>query len=249
MANDSFAVALRNLGGTHTIPKPASKSKSGSGKNDESGSSRQEATGGESSVAAEKVALGVAVEVEESGSPDLVTRGTKRKQPSGRKAPAKVPKAKAGRGKEIMEESESDTGESEDPEREDTGVVLGAGKYSAREIIKMMSGIPTDEDWVKMDDTGLVNVFREIGSLWGQVYVIWLSFSFYVGVLFTLLTLWVRVCSLGLGWPGLTPWLLMLSSRKGILLTRAGRGPEKLSQVWLWRGRRRRSWNLRWISG
>ncbi|XP_017258766.2 uncharacterized protein LOC108227894 [Daucus carota subsp. sativus] len=169
MSNDSFAVALRNLGGTHTIPKPAAKSKSGSGKNDESGSSQQGAAGGESSVAVEKVALGMTAEVQESGSPDLVTRGTKRKQPSARKAPAKIPKSKSDQGKEIMVGSESDSDESEDPEREDTRVVLGAGKYSAREIIKLMSGIPTDEDWVKMDDTGLVNTFREIGSLWGQL--------------------------------------------------------------------------------
>lgn len=169
MSNELFAAALRNLGGIHTIPKPIPKPKVGAEKNGESGSSRPEATGGESSAAPEKVTPGEMEETTEMGSPDLVIRGRKRKQTSVQKAPAKV--AKADSGKEIMVESDSDEDDDED-EGEGDRVALGAGKYSARGIIKLMSGIPTEEDWVKMDDTGLVNVFREIGSLWGQVNVV-----------------------------------------------------------------------------
>ena len=166
MANEHFAAALRNLGGIHSIPKPTPKPKTGSGKNDESGSSRQEATGGESSAAMEKIALGETEEVVEPGSRELVTRGRKRKQDSAQKAPAKVPKV--GRGKGVLLDSDSDS-DDEDDDGEGARVSLGAGKYSAREIIKIMSEIPTEEDWVRMDDSGMVSTFKELGSLWGQV--------------------------------------------------------------------------------
>ncbi|XP_063937118.1 uncharacterized protein LOC135147741 [Daucus carota subsp. sativus] len=166
MANEHFAAALRNLGGIHSIPKPTPKPKTGAGKNDESGSSRQEATGGESSAAMEKVALGGTEEVVEAGSQELVTRGRKRKQVSAQKAPAKVPKV--GRGKGVLLDSDSDS-DDEDDDGEGSRVPLGAGKYSAREIIKIMSEIPTEEDWVRMDDSGMVSTFKELGSLWGQL--------------------------------------------------------------------------------
>ena len=167
MANEHFAAALRNLRGIHSIPKSTQKPKTGAGKNDKSGSSRQGTTAGESSAMMEKVALGGTEEVVEAGSQELVTRGRKRKQVLAQKATAKLPKA--GQGKGVLLDSDSDSDEDEEGDGEGVRVSLGAGRYSAREIIKIMSEILTEEDWVRMDDSGMVNTFREIGSLWGQV--------------------------------------------------------------------------------
>ena len=43
------------------------------------------------------------------------------------------------------------------------------GKYPVKKVIGLMSELPSDQDWEMMEDEGLVENFKEIGNLWGQV--------------------------------------------------------------------------------
>ena len=174
-ANDSFAAALRNLGGVHTLPKPQPKDKSAKKKKravkrGESGSSRQETDGtGHSSatpdpeVPVEDQDLGVdAVEVE---SPVHEPKKKKKKTDSSQK--------------QVIDMTGEDPGKSA-MEVVDLGIELEGGsrqaprfgKYPVKKVIGLMSELPSDQDWEMMEDQGLVENFKEIGDLWGQVILL-----------------------------------------------------------------------------
>ena len=109
-------------------------------------------------------------DVLEVGSPDLIPRKKKRKQAPTQQTPTKA--LKVDRGKAVLDEFFSEDEEEEErPQVEGalTWVVPGAVNYSVDQIAKLMSEIPTNEDWERMDDLGLVSTFKEVGSLWGQV--------------------------------------------------------------------------------
>ena len=189
-ANDSFAAALRNLGGVHTLPKPQPKDKSAKkkrgAKRGESGSSRQETDGTGHSSATPDLEVPVgdpeleidAVEVE---SPDLQPKLKKRKPSSNVKRTTEA--GSANLGKSVVEVLDLDVdGEG------GTRVAAEAkkpefGKYSVKKVIGLISELPSDQDWEVMSEEGLVENFKEIGNLWGQVKFL-SPFCFSFSVLF-----------------------------------------------------------------
>ena len=180
MASDSFAAHLKNLGAAHAIPKPTPKPKSIRKKKAESGSSRQETEGTETSSANPDPILQVEdpeLETELLGveSPDPQPKLKKRKPGSSVKQVAET--GSVDPGKSPNEVLDLDVGG-----EEETRVASGVGKpefgrYSVKKVIGLMSELPSDQDWEVMEEEGLVENFKGIGSLWAQVAFL-LSFSF-----------------------------------------------------------------------
>ena len=165
MTSDSFSAALRNLGGVHVLPKPQPKAKSA--KKGESGSSQHGVEGTRTSSLTPDQVLQVedpelSIDVLQVESPDQGSKKKKRKPSSRQGLVSGV--ASEDPGKAILEVLGSDD--------EGEGGVRGTsefGRYSVRKLIGLMSEIPSDQNWEKMEDDGLVANFKEIGSLWGQV--------------------------------------------------------------------------------
>ena len=188
MASDSFAAHLKTLGAAHVLPKPAPK-KSGKKKKKgaESGSSRQETEGTGTSSA--NLDLGLREEDPEPStdvlgveSPDLQPK-LKRMRPSSsvRKV---VETESVDPGKSPIEVLELDV-----EEGEGTRVVSGSGKpefgrYSLKKVIGLMSELPSDQDWETMEEQGLVENFKGLGSLWAEVILLLPPFFLYFMFLF-----------------------------------------------------------------
>ena len=167
-ANDSFAAALRNLGGAHTLPKPQPKDKSAKKKKravkrGESGSSRQETEGTGNSSATPDPELQVrdpeldseALEVE---SPVLEPKRKKKKTDSSQK--------------QVIDMTDEDPVKSAMEVVDVEGGSRPAhkfGKYPVRKVIGLMAELPSNRDWEVMEDQGLEENFKDIGDLWGQV--------------------------------------------------------------------------------
>ena len=170
-ANDSFAAALRNLGGVHTLPKPQPKVKSakkkGAAKRGESGSSRQETEGTGHSSATPDPELQVK-------DPELASNTVEVESPV--HEPKKKRKKTDSSQKHVIDMTGEDPGKSA-MEVVDLGVELGGGsrpvprfgKYPVKKVIGLMSELPSDQDWEMMEDQGLAENFKDIGDLWGQV--------------------------------------------------------------------------------
>ncbi|XP_063947091.1 uncharacterized protein LOC108198426 [Daucus carota subsp. sativus] len=171
-ANDSFAAALRNLGGIHTVPKPQPKDKSAKKKKravkrGESGSSRQETEGTGNSSATPDPELQVR-------DPELDSEALEVESPV--HEPKKKKKKIDSSHMEIIDMTAEDPGK-EAMDVADPGVELGGGsrpgpkfgKYPVKKVIGLMSELPSDQDWEVMEDQGLVENFKEIGDLWGQL--------------------------------------------------------------------------------
>ena len=175
-AKDSFAAALRNLGGVHVAPKPPPKKKSGKkgdskkgesgSKRGESGSSRQgtEGTGHSSATPQPTPDPELVADAEEVESPD---QGPQRKRK----------KIDAGSSqREVIDMTVEDPGKAA-MEVVDLGVEVEGGsrpapkfgKYPVKKVLGLMSELPSDQDWEMMEDEGLASNFKEIGNLWGQV--------------------------------------------------------------------------------
>ena len=163
--NDSFAAALRNLGGVHVLPKPRPKPKSA--KKGESGSSRQgtEGTGHSSAtpdpeLPVEDPELGVdAVEVE---SPDHEPKRKRKKIGSSQRHVIDMTVEDPGKSAmEVVDLGVEGEGGSRPAPK--------FGKYPVKKVIGLMSELPSDQDWEMMEDEGLAANFKEIGNLWGQV--------------------------------------------------------------------------------
>ena len=218
-ANDSFAAALRNLGGIHTLPKPqpkdksAKKKKKGAVKRGESGSSRQETEGTGNSSATPVLEL-------QARGPELDSEALEVESPV--LEPKKKRKKIDSSQKQVIDMTGGDPGKSA-MEVVDLGVELEGGsrpapkfgKYPVKKVIGLMSELPSDQDWEMMEDQGLVENFKEIGDLWGQViFLSGFSFLSYFGLsslFFIILVLLTRVrcfsVSSVVAWPGLTPML------------------------------------------
>ena len=170
-ANDSFAAALRNLGGVHVLPKPQPKVKSakkkGSAKRGEFGSSRQETEGtGHSSATPDPE-----VPVED---PELEIDAVEVESPV--HEPKKKRKKTGSSHREIIDMTVEDPGK-EAMDVVDLGVEVEGGsrpapkfgKYPVKKVIGLMSELPSDQDWEMMEGQGLAENFKDIGDLWGQV--------------------------------------------------------------------------------
>ena len=167
-ANDSFAAALRNLGGVHTLPKPQPKDKSakkkkGAVKRGESGSSRQETEGTGNSSATPVLEW-------QARDPELDSEALEVESPV--LEPKKKRKKIDSSQKQVIDMTD------EDPVRSAMEVVdveggsrpaHKFGKYSVKKVIGLMAELPSDQDWEVMEDQGLEENFKDIGDLWGQV--------------------------------------------------------------------------------
>ena len=166
-ANDSFAAALRNLGGIHVLPKPQPKDKSAKKKRvvkrGESGSSRQETEGtGHSSATPDPE-----VPIEGSG---LEMDAVEVESPV--HEPKKKKKRTGSSQKQVIDMTDEDPVKSA---MEVVNVEGGSrpaykfGKYPVKKVIGLMAELPSDQDWEVMEDQGLEENFKDIGDLWGQV--------------------------------------------------------------------------------
>ena len=175
-AKDSFASALRNLGGVHVAPKPQPKKKSGKkgdskkgesgSKRGESGSSRQgtEGTGHSSANLGATPDPELIADAEEVESPDQGPKRKRKKTDADSSEREVIDMTVEGPGKAAMEVV-------------DLGVDVGGGsrpapkfgKYPVKKVLGLMSELPSDQDWEMMEDEGLATNFKEIGNLWGQV--------------------------------------------------------------------------------
>lgn len=97
-------------------------------------------------------------------SPDLASRKRKRKANSDKRLATGVTGLDPRNSVPIQEVVDS-----EEECEEGTRVAMGSVKYPIKKIIGLMSEIPSDQDWERMEEGGLVTTFKEIGSLWGQV--------------------------------------------------------------------------------
>ena len=169
-AKDSFAAALRNLGGVHVPPKPQPKKKSG--KKGESGSSRQGTEGTGQSSATPDATPDPKLRIED---PELVADTEEVESPV--LEPKKKRKKIDSSQRQIIDMMVEDPGRST-MEVVDLGAELGGGsrpgskfgKYPVKKVIGLMSELPSDQDWEMMEDQGLAENFKEIGNLWGQVF-------------------------------------------------------------------------------
>ncbi|XP_063937158.1 uncharacterized protein LOC135147752 [Daucus carota subsp. sativus] len=166
-ANDSFAAALRNLGGIHVLPKPQPKDKSAKKKRvvkrGESGSSRQETEGtGHSSATPDPE-----VPIEDSG---LEMDAVEVESPV--HEPKKKKKRTGSSQKQVIDMTDEDPVKSA---MEVVNVEGGSrpaykfGKYPVKKVIGLMAELPSDQDWEVMEDQGLEENFKDIGDLWGQL--------------------------------------------------------------------------------
>ncbi|XP_063948689.1 uncharacterized protein LOC135152399 [Daucus carota subsp. sativus] len=172
-AKDSFAAALRNLGGVHVPPKPQPKKKSGKkpGKKGESGSSRQGTEGTGQSSATPDATPDPKLRVED---PELVADAEEVESPV--HEPKKKRKKTDSSQKQVIDMTVEDPGRSA-MEVVDLGVEVGGGsrpapkfgKYPVKKVLGLMSELPSDQDWEMMEDEGLATNFKEIGNLWGQL--------------------------------------------------------------------------------
>nr|XP_017249391.1 PREDICTED: uncharacterized protein LOC108220203 isoform X1 [Daucus carota subsp. sativus] len=171
MASDSFAAHLKNLAGAHVVPKPKPKTKAKSAKKGQSGSSRQETEGtGTSSHNPDSVLQvqdsDLAVDVLGAESPDFQPLKKKMK-PS--KQVLGVGEGGVDPGKTAVEILDDEV-EVEEGDRVVSKIDKPEfGRYSVKKVIGMMSELPSDQDWEMMDKQGLVENFKELGNLWGQL--------------------------------------------------------------------------------
>ncbi|XP_063943041.1 uncharacterized protein LOC135150572 [Daucus carota subsp. sativus] len=164
-ADDSFASALRNLGGVHVLPKPQPKQKSA--KKGESGSSRQGTEGTGHSSATPDPELQI-------GGPELDVDAVEVESPV--HEPKKKRKNTSSSQKQVIDMTEEDPGKSA-MELVDLGAggeggsrpAPKFGKYPVKKVIGLMFELPSDQDWEMMEDEGLAANFKEIGNLWGQL--------------------------------------------------------------------------------
>ena len=170
MASDSFAAHLKSLGAAHVLPKPAPK-KSGK-KKSESGSSRLETEGTGTSSANPDQTLQVedpelSTDVLGVESPDLQPKLKKRKSGSSVKRATGFGDVDLGKSAvEVLDldvDAEGGAGPISEVKKPEFG------KYSVKKVIGLMSELPSDQDWEVMGEEGLVENFKEIGNLWGQV--------------------------------------------------------------------------------
>ncbi|XP_017221839.2 uncharacterized protein LOC108198600 [Daucus carota subsp. sativus] len=170
MSRDSFAAHLKSLGAAHTLPKPAPKKSKK--KKAESGSSRQETEGTGTSSANPDPLLEVEdpeLSADQLGveSPDLQPKLKKRKPSSSvRKV---VEAGNVDLGKSPVEVLDLDV-EGEEGTRVASGVGKPEfGRYSLKKVIGLMSELPSDQDWEVMEEEGLVENFKGLGSLWAEL--------------------------------------------------------------------------------
>ena len=48
---------------------------------------------------------------------------------------------------------------------------LRVGDHSMKEVVKIMSEMPSDSDWTEMGESGTVGMYRKAVAVWGQVSV------------------------------------------------------------------------------
>ena len=164
MSSDALAASLKNLGSSHMKKKSGLKAGSGS-------SAREMES--ESSVPRVSPDPAVIVDVE-MGSPEPVKKVDKKRKKPGKKS---MPTGStSGPGKAIMDELDSDDDEDG----------LRVGDHSVRDVVKIMSELPSDSDWAEMGEAGMVGMYKKAAAVWGQVSV--LTFVVNHSFLFLLLT-------------------------------------------------------------
>ncbi|XP_017238027.2 uncharacterized protein LOC108211050 [Daucus carota subsp. sativus] len=148
MSSSTLAVALKNLGSSHMTKKK-------SGLVAGSRSSARE-MGSESSIPRVNPGTVAIIDVEMGGPEPAKKVDKKRKKPE-KKHVSKG--STSGCGKSIMEELDLDD--------EEDG--LRVGDHSMKEVVKIMSEMPSDSDWTEMGESGTVGMYRKAAAVWGQM--------------------------------------------------------------------------------
>lgn len=172
MSRNAYASSLRSLGGSHRTKGPSvSAGGTGSGTHTEDGA-ESAAPGAEVGVVPDQVASEVAVaDPVETGDVPRVkrvrTQGTK---------PPRPKNIASGDEFEDLDDLEELVG---GPVFEvNTSVEGGSapgssrdrvGVHSVKKVVKIMSQIPSDEDWARMKESGLNVVMQKCAEHWGHV--------------------------------------------------------------------------------